>query len=261
MIRLVGLILLLLTSACNETILHKLDERVANRVVLTLEGSGVQAKKIPNGDSWAIEVPSKLAAKALRSLRDKRTFSQLDKNTPSFKSSLVSGREERKAIQDRIKIYRLENSLRSLPSVLEAWVHLNRVESGSRVFGGNKRKSSASVLIISEDPQRLDEIQIKRLVSGAVGTNLPVIEVIIEKSEPFFREEVPVIERKSQVLLNSPKWDQRKAAIFGSLALAVGAMTIILKPKKGLAASVINEKKQGLGFGPDDLLKKGERDD
>ena len=255
MIRLISLVLLLLTTACNETILHKLDERAANRVILTLESSGVQAKKIPNGDSWAIEVPSKLAAKALGSLRDKRTFAQIDKNATSFKSSLVSGREERKAIQDSIKISRLENSLSSLPSVLEAWVHLNRVEPGSRVFGGNKRKSSASVLVISEDPTRLDEIQIKRLVSGAVGTNLSVIEVIIEESKPSFGEEIPPIQKKPKELFNSLELDTRKAAIFGGLALAVGAMTMILKPKKGLAASVINEQKQGLGLGPDYLLK------
>jgi len=251
-------LILMMTSGCNETILHQLEEQAANKVVLTLANSGVEARKVADGDSWAIEVPKNISGKALRALKDKRTFSQIERKPPIFKSSLVSGREERKAMLEGMKITRLEHSIKSLPSVLEAWVHLNKVEAGTRVFGSSKRESSASVLIISERPERVDEIEIKRLVSGAVGTKLPVIEVIIEESSSTSIKEKSHESSRGHEYISFPSVNllKGKAAILGGIVLAMGTMMMVFK--QGTESK--SEKKENPGLVPGDLFIRGDNE-
>jgi len=167
---------------CKETIMHDLDESGANQVVLALSGSGIDAQKKREGEGWSVRVSSSSASKALLSLEKTRTFSKLKWKPQAFKASLISGREEKKAMIEAMKTSRLEESIKSFPSVLEAYVHIFQTEARPGIFKKTLPNSSASVLIISDEPDTVNSEQIRKLVAGASGIKIPSIEVIVERA-------------------------------------------------------------------------------
>jgi type III secretion protein J len=118
-------------AACspNAGLLHGLDERQANEVLVALDASGLAAEKVREtgpGGAWSVEVPAADAARAHRLLAEHELPRA---RAPGFdevfaKSSMVPTPAEEHARWQHALAGELARSIECLDGVLEARVHL-----------------------------------------------------------------------------------------------------------------------------------------
>ena len=171
------------SSACQEQIVHDLSEREANRVVSRLHQAEVSARKVAQADGrWAISVSSDAVMVALRYLDEQRAFSPRDDTAggSSSRSSILPSRKDQWFRYERSLALAIEESLLSIPGVLEAHVHLNLPEEDP-LFGGDRREQgTASVLLLVEAECSARDEEVSALVGGAAG--IPHSEVRVLRS-------------------------------------------------------------------------------
>jgi len=186
-----ALVVLFACSACDETIVHDLSEVQANRVLVALAHQGVSAEKVREVSSWSIAVPSSSATTALTVLEAHRTLKDLAVTSRSESGSLIQSREERMHRVEREVSQSLEQTLETIPAVLEARVHLNLNAAQQLSFLSEKPHQSASVLLVARSGAAIDRAQVQRLVSGAAGINEESVSVVI--SEDVNKPEAAVL--------------------------------------------------------------------
>ncbi len=182
-----GLFLLLCLGGCRETIVHDLDESDANQLLTQLDSSGIAVEKNKQSDGkWAIAVASADILKAIQILNDQRLLgsqSDTDLEQVAGSSGLLASREDQLLSLERARGRAIEATLKSMPAVVDARVHLN-LPLRDPVFGKSLEKAesgSGSVFLLVNQSFALETENIKSLVAGAVGLTADSITVLISR--------------------------------------------------------------------------------
>lgn len=194
-------------AGCRERILHDLDEIRANRISVILHRSGIEAQKVREGTLWSIAVPSAAAQAALQAIEDSRAMKLPPPELSAAPSSLIPTQEERSHFFERAAAASLEQTLERIPGVYEARVHLNTATSGHSSLRLENKEGSSSVLLVSSQPEAIDEGKVKKLVAGGAGikeSSITVVSVREQASsydsrsmENAFASELPLRENQT----------------------------------------------------------------
>lgn len=173
---------LFLATACNERILHDLDEMRANQVMVVLSEAEISAGKEREGSHWSIAVSRSEVASALRAIEESRVLRRDLERSTEQSDSFLRSKEERAYTIERETAWGLERTLEQLPGVLEVRVHLSRTGKEHQIFEEESVHDSASVLVIAAPGRSPDETQIRKLVSGAAGVDTEKVIVLVTHS-------------------------------------------------------------------------------
>lgn len=168
--------------ACNEEILHDLDELQANSVRVALAKAGIESWKEQRGSAWSVGVAGPDVTAAL-SLLDSKRIVRRPRHAPSS-SSLVQTREERTYFVERTLSSGLEQTLERIPGMLEARVHIKYPQKSSYSQSRKAEAGSASVLLIQGKQVDTDLQAVKELVAGASGLPRESIAVVTVFENP-----------------------------------------------------------------------------
>ena len=189
--RLLLLAILLLATACREPLMHNLKEVEANTIVMHLHAAGVTAQKESQPDGkWSIVVAQTDVVRAMQTLNERRLLRKAPPNN-NKSSSMLASREEQKLQFERTLSSEMEYTLTTMPGVLDARVHLNLPERDPLLGEvlDTQSSASASVLLVHEDGAKVDELDVRRLVSGASG--IPVDKIAVLNSVANMQHLVP----------------------------------------------------------------------
>ncbi|HMO18430.1 MAG TPA: hypothetical protein PKA63_09075 [Oligoflexia bacterium] len=173
------LFILLILSACGrEEVIHLSSEIEANRVMLGLRSEGIDARKIFNAKEWVIDVPQAMMTTSLRVLEDKRIFHEFPEESQGMEGSeLFSSRQDKELRWNKVVARSLSNTLRILPQVLDARVHIYQKSTDVFSFETTPERT-ASVLIVLRENAILEEEKVKNLVAKGAGLSPEAVSVI-----------------------------------------------------------------------------------
>lgn len=180
------ILLLLILSACRETIIHDVSENDANRMLAGLHAAGFSVTKERQADGkWSLLVKNSESLQAIRFLDERRLLTTTPRE-PRAASSLLQDRDESRFRFERSLSGELEYTLSAIDGVLDVRVHLNLPERdpllGRRLNA--ESDSSGSVLLIVQDTVKIDSDAIRHLVAGAGGIAPDKITVLVNQAEP-----------------------------------------------------------------------------
>jgi type III secretory pathway lipoprotein EscJ len=158
-------------AGCQEELLHDLPELEANKVMMNLHKTGIEAKKEKQANgSWTVVVASSDAIRAMKELSNRRLLSKAPQIKTSA-NSMFQSRDEQKQLLEKMLGHEIEYTLLALPGVLDARVHLNMPfrDPLAVSFAKVESSGSASVLLIVDKGVHFSETDIQSLVSGASG--------------------------------------------------------------------------------------------
>ena len=240
------LLLLLVTSGCQEQIVHDLSEKEANKVVRHLSESGMRVDKVAQPDGrWAIAVPRGDVTRALGYLDSRRILAVRDsKNVGGAKGSLIPSREEQRFRYERSISGSLEESLAAMPGVLEARVHLNLPDEDPLFGSRGPAKGSGSVLLVVDDRFSTNDGEISSLVGGAAGIPIDAVRVLKSRAIALEVEELP-----PQTVIATPVASNKPVHIpwlelgivLGTFGLSWGGYRVIKKTKKRVVFALPKE--------------------
>ena len=188
--------LLLFLSACQEQIVHDLSEREANKVISHLSVAKLDARKVMQADGrWAISVSQDAIVSALAYLDTQRVLATRDVKGPVAKGSMIPSREEQWFRYERSVAVSIEESLATIPGVLEARVHVNLPEEDPLFGSSNRGGGSGSVLLVVDEKFGALDEEISALVGSAAGIPREVIRVLKSKATPSKPlEQTPIVQ-------------------------------------------------------------------
>jgi len=183
MLRIISTIfVLLMFTACSERIVHDVSEHKANKIIVALARSGIDANKTREGSLWSIKVPGSKSTLALKFLQEARLLESEARKKQKSSSSFIQNNQERNRTLGNQIAEELENTLERFPQVVEAHVHLNI--AGKKLLMANEhKKGSASVLLVSDSPDTIQMEDIQQIVSGAAGLETLNVSVVVVKPE------------------------------------------------------------------------------
>ena len=186
------LILIIFTFGCREPIVHDLTELDANRLFAQLHSSEINPKKLRQPDgNWTISVPSKSVFNAIKLLDSQRYFKKTAKTT-SHQKSLLSSAVDQQLVYVTTLSQQLENTIGSLSGVFESHVHLNLApQKNIWTAEVNLESATASVLVIVDQDFKNSEVEIKKIVTGAVGIDIEKISVVLNQLDTLSVVEEP----------------------------------------------------------------------
>jgi type III secretory pathway lipoprotein EscJ len=157
----------------------------------------------------------------------------------SPRTSFFPSYEEENRIQQRELERALETTLKSIPSISGARVHLS-LNPGA-LWRGKQTPSSASVVLISENPSRVEKKEVKKLVSGAVSdvseNNISVLVYglrAVDAPQQMGRDQ-------AQMLFATDDGSAQKRILICVIVFLLGAATVVL----GIGvARYVNRKKR-----------------
>lgn len=185
MVRAILLVGLLLGSvACQESLLQEVNQREATLAVFNLDRAGIPAQKRMTGSGWQVLVERKHLPQATAVLTTTGLLKPKVENAPASRSLLLS-QSERDHWLEVATAERIEETLETLPGVLEARVHLFRQGQSVLRQGKPPSRTSASAVLIVADPFSLATEAIARIIQGAVAIEPANIEVVVVKDSRF----------------------------------------------------------------------------
>jgi len=149
-------------------------------VVSSLARAQIDGKKTEQDDGkWAIAVNQLDAFKAISILNDNRLIATVSESDASVTttSGLLPTREEERLVRQKRTSRDLERTLRSLPGVLDARVHLNLPQRDPYLTRDNPEHSSGSVLLVIDKSFDVTDQSVIGLVAGASGVDGPRISI------------------------------------------------------------------------------------
>jgi type III secretory pathway lipoprotein EscJ len=157
----------------------------------------------------------------------------------SPRTSFFPSYEEESRIQQRELERALETTLKSIPSISGARVHLS-LNPGA-LWRGQQTPSSASVVLISKNPSRVEKKDVKKLVSGAVSdvseNNVSVLVYglrSVDAPQQMGRDQ-------AQMLFATDDGGAQKRILICVIVFLLGAATVVL----GIGvARYVNRKKR-----------------
>lgn len=228
-----------LAGCAREDLLHGLDERQANEVLVALDEGGVPGEKDREDGAdgaWRISIPASSAEAARRILADRalpRT------RPPGFsevfaKGSMVPSPTEEHALYLHALAGELARSVEAIDGVVEARVHVGLPEPDP-LRAGERAAPRASVLAKCRAAAcgavRGHEAGIRALVAGAVdGLDAAAVSVVIAEAAAPPRAAPPPRRRASAILL-------ALAAAAAIAAAAVAAIGVRARRTRGAGAA------------------------
>ena len=252
---------LILLGCGRDPLVHDLSERGANRIVTHLHSEGFDAvKRVQPDGRYAVEIEPHEVPNALRYLEETRLLRER-RDPPIEGASLTATREDKRFRVERAMSREIEDTLDTMPGVLESRVHLN-LPPVDPLFGqkGGER-GSGSVLLVADHREAIEAAEVATLVAGAAGIAPGSVAVVVRKtsdlrpSEPPRTEDAPTDNRASiesigsfagGLLRNVPR------AVRWEIALALGVIGSVLVVF-GARAGV----KNGVGVGGREGMKGG----
>lgn len=228
--------------------MHDLSEREANRVVSRLQQAQVSASKVSQADGrWAISVPHDSVIDALRFLDTQRTFSPREESvSDSNRPGILPSRKDQWFRYERSLSLSIEESLVSIPGVLEAHVHLNLPEEDPLFGSGQRGQGTGSVLLLVAEGCSARDEEIAALVGGAAGIPQESVRVLRSAAESVAQGEAHEVaqieqpkEQPPEQKIESPPptsppqpvpWIE-VAAVVASLVGVVGVRRLLPKRK------------------------------
>lgn len=172
-------IAVLFLTACQEQIVHDLSERDANRVISHLSEARLHPRKVQQPDGrWAISVARDEMVPALGYLDTRRVLVTRDSPAVASKGTFIPSREEQWFRYERSMAHSIEESLSTLPGVLEARVHLNLPDEDPLFGDGAQGRGSGSVLLVVDARFSAGEGEVAAVVSGAAGLKPELVRVL-----------------------------------------------------------------------------------
>ena len=203
-----ALIAAMCLTACQEQIVHDLSERDANRVISHLSEARLHPHKVQQPDGrWAISVARDEMVPALGYLDTRRVLVTRDSPDVASKGTIIPSREEQWFRYERSMAHSIEESLSTLPGVLEARVHLNLPDEDPLFGDGTRGGGSGSVLLVVEARFSAGAGEVAAVVSGAAGLKPELVRVLtsttsesiapplIEAARPTSVSSLPQIKR------------------------------------------------------------------
>lgn len=174
-------IMLLLLCSCSEKIVSNVNELRANKIIIALHKYGIKAEKVKDGATWGIEVSKNDSTRALQIMALSRFLTQ--EPGPETSSGFVQTKKELNHFLERKIARSIEQTLIRMPHVMEARVHINNYSKSE--FNKKKEKQTASVLVVIDKEDSIEEDNIKNIVSGASGLSREdVLVVAVKEQEP-----------------------------------------------------------------------------
>jgi type III secretory pathway lipoprotein EscJ len=174
-----SVIAVLFLTGCQEQIVHDLSERDANRVISHLSEARLHPRKVQQPDGrWAISVARDEVVPALGYLDSRRVLVTRDSTAVASKGTIIPSREEQWFRYERSMAHSIEESLSTLPGVLEARVHLNLPDEDPLFGDGTQRGGSGSVLLVVDARFSAGEGEVAAVVSGAAGIKPELVRVL-----------------------------------------------------------------------------------
>lgn len=158
---------------------------------------------------------------------------------PSPQTSFFPSHEEESRIRQQELERALEITLKSIPSITGARVHLS-LNSG-KLWRGKQMPSSASVVLVSKKPSQIKKNDVRKLVSGAspdVSEKNVSVLVYGPGAEDATQNRVRT---QAQILLGPDDGSAQKRILICVIVFLLGAATVVLGI--GVARS-INRKKR-----------------
>jgi len=220
---------LLSLAGCDEQILHDLDEAEANRVVSALHGGSIDARRVVQADGrWAISVKEGEAISALDILSERRTLVRRSaaRREPA-ESSLIPSREEQWLRYQTEIAAGVEETLLTVPGVLEAHVHLHLPRNDPILGSRHQESGSASVLLVIDEVCDLVDGDVAALVAGAAGLTAESVRVMKSTRSKSVAKVPPVTSVDAQLHNSSvgAKAEGDRPAIFSLNRLSSAALT------------------------------------
>ncbi len=174
--KLVILISAIFFLGCKVSLLSSLSEADANYVLLYLRKAGVSAEKVGKNSKFEIKVPESQVTLALEVINKIKIYS----HDNSFKKNAKSSKEEENFYLERLLAKELEETIRNLPGVKIARVHLFSPKYDSLALKKLELDNSkAAALVITSKIDEIEPEKIKTIISGASGIPESKIQVNI----------------------------------------------------------------------------------
>lgn len=200
------ILLFLMLVGCREDLVHLGSELDANRVLFALRDKGIEASKTSIGKEWVVRIAKADLTGALRVLEEKKIFQGQADALNDASSNIFQSKEEKKDFRDKDLARNLSSTIRLIPLVREARVHIyNKYNDPLELHPVNER--SASVLIV-HDAGVVNEDVVKELVSQGAGLLKEKVSVLfvlaeVRKEEQLNTKENIVTEPAENKLLGA----------------------------------------------------------
>ncbi len=241
--------------ACKEDLIHLGSELEANKILYSLRESGLDASKTLIGKEWVLKISSGDLTKALRVLEEKKVFQDSIAIEASDSAPMFQSKEEKESARDRELARNLSSSIRLIPLVKQARVHIYNAPTDPLSMNTIQERS-ASILVLHE-LGNINEDIIKELVSKGAGLAKEKVSVLFVVSKvPDLRSEddlLPAISPESSgtsrvfsVDFNSIKEKMKMNSAFseylvGALVLFVVLILTVVLRKKRLRKKISRE--------------------
>jgi type III secretion protein J len=224
-------------AGCSVELEHGLDERQANEVVATLDRSGVSADKAPDEGpgSFKVLVPRAEAAQAFLVLESHGLPRRNAKGVGEAfaeKGLLPSHTAERARLAASLAVD-LERTLEALPGVAAARVHLALPDDDPLGAATDHPRPTASVLLRARGRLSTTDVEVRRLVAGAVEGMQPadvgvvIAEALDDAPAPSLVDVGPIkVARGSRTLALAIAGGTLGLILAMAVALAVGAFRL-----------------------------------
>ena len=150
----------------------------------------IKVEKTKGISGWGIAVERSQAVKSLQLLQELKLPHGLWREKEQDTSSIMPSKEERQLNRERQLGRSIEGSLLSLPNIVDAHVHL------VIPFGDLLGKSTASVLVVSNNAGTIQPQQLREIVAGATSIQKEFVAVTIVSDQEYSSNTSP---KKQQV--------------------------------------------------------------
>lgn len=179
--RVMIIIALICLTGCKREIFSDIAPREATRAATILTAAGILLdQKLKTNGNWSISVEDSQLTSAMQVLDQYRLTPQIEEK-PEEKSLFPTLEEEKRFSIKKLTLH-LEETIKSLPGVLDARVLLSQIDE-PEPFEKQKlqRQQSASIVVFATPIFSVTDEDIRGLVSGASGVLSEQIHVILKK--------------------------------------------------------------------------------
>lgn len=170
---------LLLLTACKREVLHDLSEPQANTIVARLHTVEIEAQKTRQADGhWSIVVQEDKFQEALQFLTRARLVQAETSTSDEVEGGLFPRNLRGTLSYQKVLGAEIRETLRSLPGVLDAKVHLYLPKQDSLFERHQSSRGTGSVLLVVSTEAHIVNEEIAQLVGGAAGLQHQDVSVL-----------------------------------------------------------------------------------
>jgi type III secretory pathway lipoprotein EscJ len=204
-------IILIFLVGCKVDLVQNVEPKEAARMVSILSEAGVEVfQKLQANGNWSLSVKQEALLPAMTIL-DQYRLTPLKKEVAKDEKSLFPTPDEERRYSEKKRAQSIEETLRSLPLVLDARVLLTP-------------PTSASIVVFAKPNFSVTENELKDIVSGASGITTGGIHVLLRK-DPI--EKIAISNSTSNVVNSWYSYAQKALLmLLGCILIYIGVKTL-----------------------------------